>query len=115
MKNDPLIQDDQCVVLNVRERGLVVLTGCGHSGIINSLNYAKELTGVERIYAVMGGMHLSGALFEPIIPRTIGELERLRPEFLVPCHCTGVKATNEILRTMPNTFIQNSVGTTYTF
>ena len=69
MENDPLIQDDQCVVLNVRERGLVVVTGCGHSGIVNSLDYAKELTGVDKIHAVIGGLHLSGGLFEPIIPR----------------------------------------------
>ncbi|MCI0557641.1 MAG: MBL fold metallo-hydrolase, partial [Nitrososphaera sp.] len=107
--------DDQAVVLNVKDKGLVVITGCGHAGIINTLNCAKELTGEDRIYAVVGGMHLTGALFEPIIPRTMDELERLRPRYVVPCHCSGLKAMNEIARKMPDAFIQNGVGTNYVF
>jgi 7,8-dihydropterin-6-yl-methyl-4-(beta-D-ribofuranosyl)aminobenzene 5'-phosphate synthase len=112
---DPLIMDDQAVVLNVKERGLVIITGCGHAGIVNTLNYAKELSGEERIYAVLGGMHLSGGFFEPIISRTIDEIERLRPAFVVPCHCSGLRAISEISRRMPRSFMQNSVGTTYVF
>ena len=110
---DPLIMDDQAVILNVKDRGLVVITGCGHAGIVNTLNYAKELAGEDRIYAVFGGMHLSGGLFEPIISKTIDELEKLNPAFMVPCHCSGLKATSEIARRMPRSFIQNSVGTSY--
>ncbi len=113
MEKDPLIRDDQAVVLKVKDKGLVVITGCGHSGIVNTLSYAKELTGEDRIYAVMGGMHLSGGIFEPIIPRTVEELTKMKPAVLIPCHCTGLKATNEIVRCMANAFIQNSVGTTY--
>ena len=58
-KNDPLIKDDQAIVLSIKDKGLVVITGCAHAGIINILNYAKELTGEDRIYAVIGGMHLT--------------------------------------------------------
>lgn len=112
---DPLINDDQAIILSVKDKGLVIITGCGHAGIINTLNYAKDLTGEDRIYAVLGGMHLSGGLFEPIIPRTIEELERLKPKFVVPCHCSGLKAVSEIARKMPDAFIQNSVGTNYIF
>jgi 7,8-dihydropterin-6-yl-methyl-4-(beta-D-ribofuranosyl)aminobenzene 5'-phosphate synthase len=101
--------------LSIKDKGLVVITGCGHSGIVNILKYAKELTGRDRIYAVMGGMHLTGGTFEPIIPRTIDELDRLKARFIIPCHCSGLKVVNEIVRTMPNAFIQNSVGTTYVF
>ncbi|HXP51517.1 MAG TPA: MBL fold metallo-hydrolase [Bacteroidia bacterium] len=115
MENDPLIKDDQALILSIRDKGLVVITGCGHSGIVNILKYAKELTGNDRIYAVMWGMHLTGGTFEPIIPRTIDELEKLEARFLIPCHCSGLKAVNEIVRIMPNAFIQNSVGTTYVF
>ena len=115
MENDPAIRDDQAIILNIKDKGLVVITGCGHSGIINILKYAKELTGEDRIYAVIGGMHLTGGIFEPIIPRTIDELEGLKSKFLIPCHCSGLKAVNEIARSMPNAFIQNSVGTTYIF
>jgi 7,8-dihydropterin-6-yl-methyl-4-(beta-D-ribofuranosyl)aminobenzene 5'-phosphate synthase len=115
MENDPLIKDDQAIILSIKDKGLVIITGCGHSGIVNILKYAKELTGNDRIYAVMGGMHLTGGTFEPIIPRTIDELEKLEARFLIPCHCSGLKAVNEIVRIMPNAFIQNSVGTTYVF
>jgi 7,8-dihydropterin-6-yl-methyl-4-(beta-D-ribofuranosyl)aminobenzene 5'-phosphate synthase len=115
LEADPLIRDDQAVILNVKDKGLVVATGCGHAGIINTLHYAKELTGVDTIYAVLGGMHLSGGLFEPIIGRTIEELEGLKPRFVVPCHCSGLKAVTEIARRMPDAFIQNGVGTSYLF
>ena len=114
MEKDPLIKDDQAVIIKVKDKGLVVITGCGHSGIINTLNYAKELSEEDRIYAVMGGMHLSGGIFESIIPRTVEELTKMKPAVLIPCHCTGLKATNEMVRSMANAFIQNSVGTTYT-
>lgn len=115
MENDPLIKDDQAIILNIRDKGLVIITGCGHSGVINVLNYATELTGEDRIYAVIGGLHLTGGIFEPIIPRTIDELEKLNPRFLIPCHCSGLKAVSEIARNMPDAFIQNSVGTNYIF
>ena len=115
MESDPLIKDDQAIILRVKDKGLVIITGCGHAGIINTLNYAKELTGEDRIYSVLGGMHLSGGLFEPIIPTTVGEMEKMKPNFIVPCHCSGLKAVTEIARRMPTAFIQNSVGTTYIF
>jgi 7,8-dihydropterin-6-yl-methyl-4-(beta-D-ribofuranosyl)aminobenzene 5'-phosphate synthase len=112
---DPLIKDDQAVILSIKDKGLVIVTGCGHAGIINTINYAKELTGVNRIYAVLGGMHLSGGLFEPIIGKTVEELEILKPKLVVPCHCSGLKAVTEIARKMPDAFLQNSVGTNYIF
>jgi 7,8-dihydropterin-6-yl-methyl-4-(beta-D-ribofuranosyl)aminobenzene 5'-phosphate synthase len=115
MEADPLIKDDQAIIVNVKDKGLVILTGCGHAGIINTLNYAKELADEDRIYAVIGGMHLSGGLFEPIIPITVKELEKLKPRYVVPCHCSGLKAVTEIARKMPDAFIQNSVGTNYIF
>jgi 7,8-dihydropterin-6-yl-methyl-4-(beta-D-ribofuranosyl)aminobenzene 5'-phosphate synthase len=115
MENDPLIKDDQAIVLNIKDKGLVIITGCAHAGIINIIKYAKELSGEDRIYAVIGGMHLTGGVFEPLIPRTIDELEQLKPNFIIPCHCSGLKALTEIAKNMPNAFIQNSVGTKYIF
>jgi 7,8-dihydropterin-6-yl-methyl-4-(beta-D-ribofuranosyl)aminobenzene 5'-phosphate synthase len=115
MENDPLIKDDQAVILNIKDKGLVVISGCSHAGIINIVNYAKEVSGEDRIYCVIGGMHLTGGIFEPIIPRTIDELEQLKPRTIVPCHCSGWKAIAEIAKSMPEAFIQNSVGTKYIF
>jgi 7,8-dihydropterin-6-yl-methyl-4-(beta-D-ribofuranosyl)aminobenzene 5'-phosphate synthase len=110
---DPLILDDQAVVLNVRDKGLVILTGCGHAGIVNIVRYARKLTGVERVYAVIGGFHLNGPLFEPIIPNTCEALAELAPEVIVPAHCTGWRATHALAARFPDVFIQNSVGTRF--
>ena len=63
---DPWIHDDQAIVMNVRYKGLVVLTGCGHAGLINTLQHARNATGIKEIYAVLGGFHLTGKIFEPV-------------------------------------------------
>jgi 7,8-dihydropterin-6-yl-methyl-4-(beta-D-ribofuranosyl)aminobenzene 5'-phosphate synthase len=110
---DPLILDDQAAVLNVRDKGLVVLTGCGHAGIVNILRYARKLTGVERVYAVIGGFHLNGPLFEPLIPLVCDALADLDPQVIVPAHCTGWKAVHALAARFPDSFIQNSVGTRF--
>jgi 7,8-dihydropterin-6-yl-methyl-4-(beta-D-ribofuranosyl)aminobenzene 5'-phosphate synthase len=115
MENDPLIKDDQAIILSIKDKGLVVITGCAHAGIINIIKYAKELSREDRIYGVIGGMHLTGGVFEPLIPRTIDELEQMKPRFIIPRHCSGLKAVTEIAKDMPNAFIQNSVGTKYIF
>lgn len=108
---DPLIMDDQCAIMNVRGKGLVILTGCGHAGIINIIRYAQHLTGVDQVYAVVGGFHLTGALFEPIIPATVAALQAIGPRYVMPGHCTGWAAMHQIAFTMPEAFIPNSVGT----
>jgi 7,8-dihydropterin-6-yl-methyl-4-(beta-D-ribofuranosyl)aminobenzene 5'-phosphate synthase len=110
---DPLIHDDQAVVMNVRGRGLVVLSGCGHAGIVNVLRHSMAVTGIERVHAVLGGFHLTGRLFEPLIPPTVAALEKLAPKLIVPSHCTGWKASHEIGRRMPDAYVPNSVGTTF--
>ena len=107
---DPLILDDQALIAHVAGRGLVVLTGCGHAGIINICRYAQRLTGVGKLHAVIGGFHLAGPLFEPVIGDTVSALEQLAPEVIVPAHCTGWRATHAIARHLPGAFIQNSVG-----
>jgi len=110
---DPLIVDDQCAIINVRGKGLVILTGCGHSGIINTIRNAQALTGVQSIYAVIGGFHLTGDLFAPIITPTIEALKKIKPRYLMPGHCTGWSAMHHIAHEMPDAFIPYSVGTTF--
>jgi 7,8-dihydropterin-6-yl-methyl-4-(beta-D-ribofuranosyl)aminobenzene 5'-phosphate synthase len=108
---DTWIWDDQAVVCHVKDKGLVVLSSCSHSGIINVLRHAQRLTGVDTIYALVGGMHLTGSIMEPLIPRTIADLAALGPTVVVPGHCTGWKATHELARALPDAYIQTSVGT----
>jgi 7,8-dihydropterin-6-yl-methyl-4-(beta-D-ribofuranosyl)aminobenzene 5'-phosphate synthase len=106
---------ERAVVVHVRDRGLVVLSGCSHSGAINVLRQAQRLTGVERIHAFVGGMHLTGGLFEPLIPATLDELVAIGPAWVVPGHCTGWRATHEVARRLPDAYVQTSVGTRLSF
>lgn len=112
-QQDPYIHDDQAVVLHVKDKGLVILTGCGHAGAINTIRYAQELTGVQKVYAVIGGLHLTGALFERSIPPTVAALRAFNPALIVPAHCTGWKATHALARELPEAFVPNSVGTRF--
>jgi 7,8-dihydropterin-6-yl-methyl-4-(beta-D-ribofuranosyl)aminobenzene 5'-phosphate synthase len=113
-KQDP-IEDDTAIVANVKGKGLVVLSGCAHSGIINTTKYAKEVTGVDPIYAIMGGFHLTGSAFEPIIEPTVKALKDQNPEYIVPTHCTGRKAIMRIEQEMESKFLLNMSGTTMVF
>ena len=109
---DP-ISDDQGLVIRLRDKGLVVISGCSHAGIINTVLFAQKLTGIDPIHAVMGGFHLSGPIFEPIIEQSISELRKLEPKVLVPMHCTGWEAIQRFSEEFPTSFVLNSVGTTF--
>src|SRR5262249_59510764 len=68
---DPMIWDDQNVIVNVRGKGLVVVSGCSHAGAVNVVRNAQAITGVHRVAAFIGGFHLTGGVFEPIIGPTV--------------------------------------------
>jgi len=111
---DP-IEDDSAIVMNLKGKGLVVISGCAHAGIINTVTYAKKVTGVDKVHAVMGGFHLSGPYFEQIIPQTVNALIALNPDYVIPCHCTGRNAVMAVEQAMPDHFILNMSGTKLTF
>ena len=113
LEKDP-IADDQSLVLNLKGKGLVVLSGCAHAGIINTILHAQKITGIRKIHAVIGGFHLSGPFFEPIIEETIRELKEMEPAVIVPMHCTGWKAIERFSQEFPASFILNSVGSRFT-
>ncbi len=112
-KSDPLIMDERAVTINVKGKGLVVVSGCAHAGIINTVNYAQQIMGLKKVYAVLGGFHLAGKTFENRIQPTIRELQKINPELIVPSHCTGWKATCAMAKTFPEAFVWNSVGNLY--
>jgi 7,8-dihydropterin-6-yl-methyl-4-(beta-D-ribofuranosyl)aminobenzene 5'-phosphate synthase len=109
-----LVEEDQAIVINVRDKGLVVLAGCAHSGIVNTVNRARELSGVERVWAVLGGFHLARVADEEL-QRTIEAMESFRPVLIVPSHCTGFQATCQFAIRMPEAFMPNVVGAKYLF
>ena len=112
---DQLVLDDQALVANVRGKGLVVLTGCGHAGIVNTLRHVTRVAGGGHLHAVVGGFHLSGPRFEPLIGPTCDAFAELAPDYLVPTHCTGWRATHALAARFPDAFVQNSVGTRFEF
>ncbi|MCX5834121.1 MAG: MBL fold metallo-hydrolase [Deltaproteobacteria bacterium] len=113
-KWDP-IEEDSALVMNLKGKGLIVLSGCAHSGIINTVKFAREITGIEKIHAVMGGFHLAGPTFESIIGKTADALKKIDPAYVIPCHCTGRKAVMAIEKKMPDQFLLNMAGTRLTF
>jgi 7,8-dihydropterin-6-yl-methyl-4-(beta-D-ribofuranosyl)aminobenzene 5'-phosphate synthase len=108
---DRLVHDDQAVVLNVRDRGLVVLTGCGHAGVVNIVRYAKRLTGVDRLHAILGGFHLRDG---EIVPRTVAALAAEAPTLVVPAHCTSWRAHMALAAGLPDAYRPNAVGSRFT-
>jgi 7,8-dihydropterin-6-yl-methyl-4-(beta-D-ribofuranosyl)aminobenzene 5'-phosphate synthase len=111
---DPLVLDDQALIVNVAGKGLLVITGCGHAGVVNICRYAARLTGDQPLYAVMGGFHLNGPLFEPLIPQVLNDLGALSPSVVVPAHCTGWRAGHAMATRFGAAYIPNSVGTRFT-
>jgi 7,8-dihydropterin-6-yl-methyl-4-(beta-D-ribofuranosyl)aminobenzene 5'-phosphate synthase len=109
------IEDDTSIVMNLKEKGLVILSGCAHSGIVNTVAYAREVTGIDKVHVIMGGFHLSGPMGEAIIERTTQELQKFNPDYIIPTHCTGRKAVAFMETTFQGKFILNMSGTKLTF
>jgi len=103
---------EQAVVLNIKGRGLVVVSGCAHRGIVNAVKQAQKITGIEKVHAVMGGFHLMWASPEKI-QRTIADIKATSPDYIVPNHCTGFGATMAFANEMPDQFIFSTVGTQF--
>jgi 7,8-dihydropterin-6-yl-methyl-4-(beta-D-ribofuranosyl)aminobenzene 5'-phosphate synthase len=112
---DPMIWDDQALVVNVCDHGLVIVSGCSHAGVINVLRHAQCLTGETRIAGLLGGLHLTGGLFEARIGPTVDALRDAGVGRVLPAHCSGWRAVHEVARAMPDAFVQCAVGTTVTF
>jgi 7,8-dihydropterin-6-yl-methyl-4-(beta-D-ribofuranosyl)aminobenzene 5'-phosphate synthase len=108
------IEEDQAVVINLRGRGLLVVSGCAHAGIVNTVEYARAISGVDRVWAVLGGFHLARA--EPAeIQQTLDAVRAWAPALVSPLHCTGFEALGRFAAAMPDQFVRGLVGTTYLF
>lgn len=94
-----LIEDDQSMWFETEE-GLVVLVGCCHAGIVNTVNYIREITGIQKVKGIIGGMHLVNADANRL-GETIKAMQDWSPSFLVPCHCTGDAAAEQMVAEMP--------------
>jgi len=107
-------QHEHATCYNVKGRGLVVMTSCGHRGVVNSAKAAIAVSGVKRIHAVIGGFHLAPHPPE-YIAETVKALQALEPDFVIPMHCTGEKFVEIVQQEMPGKFIRSSTGTRFAF
>ena len=107
--HDP-IMDDQSIAMKLKGKGLVVVSGCAHAGIVNTLMFAQKTTGEQKVHAVLGGFHLSGPFFEKFHDPTVAALKKINPDVLMPMHCTGWKAIQRFQKEFPESFVLNSVG-----
>lgn len=112
---DPWVWDDRALAVNVKNKGLVILSGCAHAGIINTVFHVRQITGIEKVHAIIGGFHLSGKDCEERIGRTVEVLKQLKPELVAPMHCTGWRGAFAMAKAMPEAFVWNSVGNLYIF
>ena len=110
---DPLVGDDQALVVHLRGHGLVVLTGCGHAGAVNIVRHAQRLTGVSRLHALLGGLHLAGRASGPAVAPTVDALRAAEPRLLVAGHCTGWRAQHALAAALPDAWLPGSSGSTY--
>ncbi|MCC6174996.1 MAG: MBL fold metallo-hydrolase [Chloroflexi bacterium] len=106
------VMDEIVLIINVKRAGLVVLTGCGHAGVINSLSTAEALTGVQQVAFVAGGFHL-GFPTTPAenVAKTVEALRDLDPAMVMPMHCSGVAAVAALRSELRDAFLHPAVGT----
>lgn len=105
---------EQALFFKVKGKGLVVLSGCAHAGIVNTVRQAQKIAGTDKIHAIMGGFHLINAKPE-IIQSTVTDIKAMKPDMIVPAHCTGFEAVVAFSREMPGEFVLNTAGTQYDF
>jgi 7,8-dihydropterin-6-yl-methyl-4-(beta-D-ribofuranosyl)aminobenzene 5'-phosphate synthase len=105
---------EQALFFVLRGKGLVVLSGCAHAGIVNTVRHAQKVSGIENVYAILGGFHLINTKPE-IIEKTVSDIKAIKPRYIVPAHCTGFEATVTFSREMPEAFNLNTSGTKYSF
>ena len=106
--------DEHATCYIVKGRGLVVISSCGHAGIINSVKSAMAAANVDRVHAVVGGFHL-GTSPQEYLQHTLDELKRISPDVILPMHCTGEAFIAMLKDKMPDKVVYTNVGSRFTF
>jgi 7,8-dihydropterin-6-yl-methyl-4-(beta-D-ribofuranosyl)aminobenzene 5'-phosphate synthase len=99
----------------VRDKGLVVITSCSHRGVVNTVKQAQVVSGVQKVHAVIGGMHLVPPLTDDYIREAAANLKAINPDYIIPAHCTGETFYEIAKAEMPGKVIRSTVGTRFTF
>jgi 7,8-dihydropterin-6-yl-methyl-4-(beta-D-ribofuranosyl)aminobenzene 5'-phosphate synthase len=105
---------EHVTVFNVKDRGLVVLSSCSHRGVVNAVKQAQEVSGVEKIHALLGGFHLGPAPMD-YTKHVVSEIVELKPDIVVPMHCSGENFVEAMRDIAPDRLFVGSTGATLTF
>jgi 7,8-dihydropterin-6-yl-methyl-4-(beta-D-ribofuranosyl)aminobenzene 5'-phosphate synthase len=107
-------QGEHATAYHVKDRGLVVITSCGHAGVINSARQIQKATGIQKVHAIVGGFHLAPASDE-IVAKTIAAFKDIDPDYIIPMHCTGLNTIIALHREMSKKLVMPSTGTRVIF
>jgi 7,8-dihydropterin-6-yl-methyl-4-(beta-D-ribofuranosyl)aminobenzene 5'-phosphate synthase len=105
---------EHATCFNLKDKGLIVISSCGHVGIVNSVRQAMEVSGIQKVHAIMGGFHLGPAPAD-YLTQVVAEIGKLNPDVLIPMHCSGLNFTQEAMRQMPGKVLTTTTGTRITF
>ena len=107
-------QGEHATCYHVKDRGLVVITSCGHAGVVNSVRQAQKASGVAKVHAVVGGFHLAPAP-DDVVAKTVAAFRDIDPDWIIPAHCTGINTIIAVHRAMPAKLVMPSTGTRVVF
>ncbi|MBV8839695.1 MAG: MBL fold metallo-hydrolase, partial [Alphaproteobacteria bacterium] len=99
---------------NIKDKGLVVISSCGHVGIVNSVKQAQKVSGVQKVHAIVGGFHLGSAPAD-YLTQVVAEIKKLEPDALIPMHCSGLNFIAEARKQMPGNVLVTTTGSRMTF
>ena len=105
---------EHATCFNIRGKGLVVISSCGHVGIVNSVRQAQEVSGIQKVHAIVGGFHLGPAPAD-YLKQVVAEIKKLEPDVLIPMHCSGLNFLLEARAQMPGSVINTSTGSRLVF
>ncbi len=109
-----LFQGEHATAYHLKDRGLVVITSCGHAGVVNSVRQAQKASGVQKVHAIVGGFHLAPAPDE-VVAKTVEAFKAIDPDYVIPMHCTGWNTIMAVHQAMPKKLVMPSTGTRVTF
>lgn len=105
---------EHATCFNVKDRGLVVISSCGHVGIVNSVRQAQEVSGVQKVHAILGGFHLGPAPAD-YLNQVVAEIKKLEPDVVIPMHCSGNNFITAMRQQMPDRLLVSTTGSRVTF
>lgn len=109
-----LFQGEHATAYHVKNRGLVVITSCGHAGVVNSVRQAQKASGIDKVHAIVGGFHLAPAP-DDVVAKTVAAFKAIAPDYVIPMHCTGINTIMAVHREMPSKLVMPSTGTRVVF